>query len=72
MILEFTVQSNLFSKMMQDNGNWYRDYYRWLFLRVIEELGNEKIKYFLFYYHALAVQDNEFILKAFGNLDADL
>jgi len=41
-------------------------------LRVIEELGDEKIKYFVFYYHALAVQDNEFILKAFGNLDADL
>ena len=72
MMLEFPVPSNRFSKMLQDNGNWYRDYYRWLFLRVIEELGDEKIKYFLFYYHALAVQDNEFILDAFGNLDADL
>lgn len=71
-MIEFNVPSNRFLKMIQDNSNWYCDYHAWLFLRVIEDFGEENIRYFLFYYHALAVQDNEFIIKSFGNLDADL
>lgn len=62
---------NVYTTMM-DNSNWFENYVEELHYRIMNLHGDKQIRYFPFYTHSLVYQDNELILDATGNLDADL
>jgi hypothetical protein len=67
-----TINQSRFLTLIQNNANWFEDYYHCLYYNVHFNHGDEKIRYLPFIAHTCVILDQEFIFELTGNLDADL
>lgn len=72
--IDVSFKPSLFMTTMMDNSNWFgfENYLEELNYRIMIMYVDGLIRYFPFYTHSLVYQDNELLLDATGNLDADL
>lgn len=70
--VDVSFTPSLFMTTIMDNSYWFENYLEELNYRIMLQHGDGLIRYFPFYTHAMVYQDNELILDATGNLDADL
>jgi hypothetical protein len=71
--LGMTAPENKFFGMVSTLANWYApNYIAFALIRVMNDQGNEPIKFLPFYLHVLLMNDYGCMLDNTGNLDADL